>query len=110
MNNNTINIKDLNYNIGLQICEDLWDDNYDRKLSAELIEHNPDLIINISASPFAQDRKEERVNLVKRKFKDAHPWFFGCQFHPEFTSNPKDAHPLFTSFINAAIKFNQKGL
>ena len=73
-----IKIKDLNYNIGLQICEDLWDDNYDRKLSAELIEHNPDLIINISASPFAQDRKEERVNLVKRKFKDAKCPFVYC--------------------------------
>ena len=33
-----------------------------------------------------------------------HPWFFGCQFHPEFTSNPKDSHPLFLSFIKAAQK------
>ena len=74
----SLKIKDLNYNIGLQICEDLWDDDYDRKLSAELIEHNPDLIINISASPFAQDRKEERVNLVKRKFKDAKCPFVYC--------------------------------
>jgi len=31
-------------------------------------------------------------------------WFFACQFHPEFTSNPRDGHPLFTSFIEAAIK------
>ncbi|MBN2689542.1 MAG: CTP synthase [Gammaproteobacteria bacterium] len=31
-----------------------------------------------------------------------HPWFLGCQFHPEFKSNPRDAHPLFVSFINAA--------
>ncbi|MDZ7749547.1 MAG: CTP synthase [Halofilum sp. (in: g-proteobacteria)] len=31
-----------------------------------------------------------------------HPWFVGCQFHPEFTSNPRDGHPLFTSFIRAA--------
>ncbi len=33
-----------------------------------------------------------------------HPWFIACQFHPEFTSTPRDGHPLFTSFINAAIK------
>lgn len=32
-----------------------------------------------------------------------HPWFIGCQFHPEFTSNPRDGHPLFTSFIRAAL-------
>jgi CTP synthase len=32
----------------------------------------------------------------------SHPWFFATQFHPEFTSNPRDGHPLFTSFITAA--------
>ncbi len=31
-----------------------------------------------------------------------HPWFIGVQFHPEFTSNPRDGHPLFRSFIEAA--------
>ena len=31
-----------------------------------------------------------------------HPWFIGVQFHPEFTSNPRSGHPLFTGFINAA--------
>ncbi|MBU2886140.1 CTP synthase [Gilvimarinus agarilyticus] len=33
-----------------------------------------------------------------------HPWFVACQFHPEFTSTPRDGHPLFTSFVDAAIK------
>ena len=33
-----------------------------------------------------------------------HPWFLGCQFHPEFTSNPKDGHPLFISYLKAALK------
>ncbi|MCB1694704.1 MAG: CTP synthase [Pseudomonadales bacterium] len=32
-----------------------------------------------------------------------HPWFIACQFHPEFTSNPRGGHPLFTSYIEAAI-------
>ena len=31
-----------------------------------------------------------------------HPWFFGCQYHPEFTSTPRAGHPLFISFIEAA--------
>ncbi len=31
-----------------------------------------------------------------------HPWFVACQFHPEFTSTPRDGHPLFTSFVSAA--------
>lgn len=33
-----------------------------------------------------------------------HPWFFGCQFHPEFTSNPRRGHPLFIGFVKAAIE------
>jgi CTP synthase len=33
-----------------------------------------------------------------------HPWFFGCQFHPEFTSNPRRGHPLFVGFVRAAIE------
>ena len=32
-----------------------------------------------------------------------HPWFLGCQFHPEFKSRPMEPHPLFTSFIRAAL-------
>ncbi|MGI9202965.1 MAG: CTP synthase [Woeseiaceae bacterium] len=32
-----------------------------------------------------------------------HPWFIASQFHPEFTSNPRDGHPLFTSFIRATV-------
>jgi CTP synthase len=32
----------------------------------------------------------------------AHPWFVAVQFHPEFTSTPRDGHPLFSSFLNAA--------
>ncbi len=37
-----------------------------------------------------------------------HPWFLGCQFHPEFTSTPRDGHPLFESFIEAAKKYSQE--
>ncbi|MFW0079297.1 MAG: CTP synthase [Coxiella endosymbiont of Haemaphysalis qinghaiensis] len=33
-----------------------------------------------------------------------HPWFVGCQFHPEFTSSPREGHPLFIGFIKAALK------
>jgi CTP synthase len=33
-----------------------------------------------------------------------HPWFLGCQFHPEFTSTPRAGHPLFQGFIEAAIR------
>ncbi|WP_348666323.1 CTP synthase [Arsenophonus symbiont of Ornithomya chloropus] len=39
-----------------------------------------------------------------------HPWFVGCQFHPEFTSTPRDGHPLFSSFIKAAKEYQKKKL
>jgi CTP synthase len=32
-----------------------------------------------------------------------HPWFLGCQFHPEFKSRPMNPHPLFREFIRAAL-------
>lgn len=38
-----------------------------------------------------------------------HPWFLACQFHPEFNSSPRDGHPLFTSFIEAALAGRQAG-
>jgi len=37
-----------------------------------------------------------------------HPWFLGCQFHPEFKSRPMAAHPLFREFIKAALDYSQK--
>jgi len=44
-----------------------------------------------------------------------HPWFFGCQFHPEFKSRPLEPHPVFSAFINAAYRekkllFTLKGM
>ncbi len=47
-------------------------------------------------SGFSRDGLVELIELP------THPWFFATQFHPEFTSNPRDGHPLFTSFITAA--------
>jgi len=37
----------------------------------------------------------------------SHPWFVACQFHPEFTSTPRDGHPLFTGFVQAALTYKQ---
>jgi len=43
----------------------------------------------------------ELVEIVELK---GHPWFLGCQFHPEFRSTPLNPHPLFTSFIKASLQ------
>ena len=39
-----------------------------------------------------------------------HPWFLGCQFHPEFKSKPLEPHPIFRAFIGAAHAFRQRRL
>ena len=49
-----------------------------------------------------------RERLVETIEIPNHPWFFACQFHPEFTSNPRKGHPLFTAFVKAALKQHQK--
>jgi CTP synthase len=49
-------------------------------------------------------------DLVEMVEIPAHPWFVASQFHPEFTSNPRDGHPLFTSFIRAAVLANKDRL
>ena len=53
-------------------------------------------------SGFSKDGLAEMIEI-----KD-HPWFIGCQFHPEFTSSPLAGHPLFYSFIKAAVEYSKK--
>src|SRR3990167_5215748 len=50
----------------------------------------------------AQDNLVELIELPD------HPWFIGCQFHPEFTSTPRDGHPLFIHFIRAAKEYRHR--
>jgi CTP synthase len=52
--------------------------------------------------------RSEDGQLVEMVELPDHPWFVGCQFHPEFTSTPRDGHPLFISFIQAAIAYHQR--
>jgi len=42
-------------------------------------------------------------SLVEMMELSDHPWFLGCQFHPEFSSTPRDGHPLFIGFVKAAL-------
>jgi CTP synthase len=48
---------------------------------------------------------KELVEIVEMK---DHPWFLGCQFHPEFRSKPTDPHPLFREFIKASIRYGTR--
>jgi len=37
-----------------------------------------------------------------------HPWFMACQFHPEFTSTPRNGHPLFSGFVRSAVAYRKQ--
>ncbi len=55
-------------------------------------------------SGFSNDGLVEMIELT------SHPWFIACQFHPEFTSTPRDGHPLFAGFIRAARQYRASQL
>jgi CTP synthase len=58
----------------------------------------------------ARTKVEELCELIElpREGPHAHPWFIGCQFHPEFSSSPRTGHPLFKSFVEAALAYQQR--
>jgi len=60
----------------------------------------------ISSGMKVAGRSKDR-SLVEVVELNKHPWFVGCQFHPEFTSNPRKGHPLFSGFIKAAKKYKR---
>jgi CTP synthase len=49
----------------------------------------------------------EDGSLVEMVELEDHPWFVACQFHPEFTSRPREGHPLFTGYIGAALAYQK---
>lgn len=54
----------------------------------------------------ARTPREDLCEIIELP-KATHPWFMACQFHPEFTSNPRSGHPLFIAYVKAALA-NQK--
>ncbi|MEP6701417.1 MAG: CTP synthase [Betaproteobacteria bacterium] len=54
----------------------------------------------------ARTKSEALTELIELP---AHPWFIGCQFHPEFCSTPRGGHPLFTAYIKAALAYQDQG-
>lgn len=67
-------------------------------------EVNNSLIKQLEAAGLSVSGRSVDGTLVEMVEIKDHPWFVACQFHPEFTSNPRDGHPLFESFIKAANK------
>lgn len=73
-------------------------------------EVNNTLLPKLSAAGLVISGHSIDGNLVEMIELPQHPWYIGCQFHPEFTSTPRKGHPLFSGFIQAAInkRYQQK--
>ena len=72
-------------------------------------EFNNDYLDRLQAAGLKLAGRSTDNSLVEVVEVDDHPWFVGCQFHPEFTSTPRDGHPLFTSFVEAAVTYSKAG-
>jgi CTP synthase len=62
----------------------------------------------LEAKGYKVSARTPSENLPEMLELPAHPWFVGCQFHPEFTSTPRGGHPLFKSFVEAAIAYRAR--
>lgn len=73
-----LKIKGNRLNIGLQICEDLWDEGYNKKVTEMQVQAGAEMIINISASPYHEGRLKERANLIRNKVQKSGIPFVYC--------------------------------
>ncbi len=73
-----LEIAGQNIKLGLETCEDLWDDDYEFKVTSELKKSGADCIINISASPYHELRLNERLVLIQTKVKETEIPFYYC--------------------------------
>ncbi|MCM3904805.1 MAG: CTP synthase [Pyrinomonadaceae bacterium] len=69
-------------------------------------EFNPEFreVLERSGMVFSGVSPDQKFVEIVELPRDTHPWFLGCQFHPEYKSKPLDAHPLFASFVRAAYE------
>jgi len=71
-------------------------------------EFNPKYESVLESNGMIVSGKNPERNLVETVELEGHPWFIGCQFHPEFKSKPMAPHPLFVSYIQAAKAYRDK--
>jgi len=71
-------------------------------------EFNNDYLDKLKAGGLVFSGINSELNLVEIAELADHPWFLGCQFHPEFKSRPMEPHPLFESFVGACQKQHEE--
>ncbi|WP_020408270.1 CTP synthase [Hahella ganghwensis] len=87
-------------------------DAYGKKIIAERHRHryevNNNLLPKLQEAGLKVSGWSGDGSLVEVVEVPEHPWFVACQFHPEFRSTPRDGHPLFEGFVNAALIYAGK--
>ena len=113
-----VNIEELGHNMRLgqfscslkkgTFCREIYraDEIFERH--RHRYEFNPKFESVLEENGMVISGKNVERNLVEMIELPGHPWFLGCQFHPEFKSRPLQPHPLFVSFIKAAKEFRAK--
>ena len=85
---------------------------YGKEVVAERHRHryevNDQYVARLEAAGLTISARTQSENLVEISERSDHPWFFGCQYHPEFTSTPRAGHPLFISYVKAALEQHRK--
>ncbi|MAD06168.1 MAG: CTP synthetase [Gammaproteobacteria bacterium] len=97
--------------LGEQVCvlnqgclaEQVYGDRIIRERHRHRYEVNNRYLDQLTANGLVVAGKSEDGELVEMIELQDHPWFVACQFHPEFTSSPRDGHPLFTGFVEAGL-------
>jgi CTP synthase len=97
--------------LGEQVCvlnqgclaEEVYGDRIVRERHRHRYEVNNRYLDRLTANGLVVAGKSEDGELVEMIELQDHPWFIACQFHPEFTSSPRDGHPLFTGFVEAGL-------
>ena len=99
--------------LGEQVCvlnqgclaEQVYGDSIIRERHRHRYEVNNRYLDQLTANGLVVAGKSEDGELVEMIELQDHPWFLACQFHPEFTSSPRDGHPLFTGFVEAGLAY-----
>jgi CTP synthase len=92
------------------LCREIYGAEVIRERHRHRYELNPDYLATLGQGGLKPGGLSPDGRLVEMIELRDHPWFVGCQFHPEFKSRPMDPHPLFSRYIEACLKHKRESV
>lgn len=112
-----VNVQEMGHNMRLgefscilkkgTLCHNIYKEEKIHERHRHRFEFNPEYENILRENGMVISGKNPERDLVEMIELKGHPWFIGCQFHPEFKSRPLNPHPLFVSFIKAALDYRK---